>query len=61
MTRDSVFRMASMTKPVIGTAVMMMLEEGKIQLGDPVSKYIPSFKDLKVAGLRGIVVYARAA
>src|SRR5436190_5922616 len=45
MQRDSLFRMASMTKPVIGTAVMMMLEEGKIQLGDPVSKYIPEFKD----------------
>jgi len=49
MTRDSVFRMASMTKPVIGTAIMMMLEEGKIQLGDPVSKYIPEFKNMKVA------------
>jgi CubicO group peptidase (beta-lactamase class C family) len=44
--------MASMTKPVIGTAVMMMLEEGKVQLGDPVSKYIPEFKDMKVAVLQ---------
>jgi CubicO group peptidase (beta-lactamase class C family) len=52
MTRDSLFRMASMTKPVIGTAVMMMLEEGRIQLGDPVSKYIPEFKDMKVAVLQ---------
>jgi CubicO group peptidase (beta-lactamase class C family) len=51
MTRDSVFRMASMTKPVIGTAIMMMLEEGKLQLGDPVSKYIPEFKDMKVGVL----------
>ena len=49
MARDSLFRMASMTKPVIGTAVMMMLEEGKLQLGDPVSKYIPQFKGMKVA------------
>lgn len=49
MTRDSVFRMASMTKPVIGTALMMMLEEGKVQLGDPVSKFIPEFKNMKVA------------
>lgn len=48
MTRDSLFRMASMTKPVIGTAIMMMLEEGKVQLGDPVSKYIPQFKGMKV-------------
>ena len=40
-----------MTKPVIGTAIMMMLEEGKLQLGDPVSKYIPEFKDMKVGVL----------
>jgi CubicO group peptidase (beta-lactamase class C family) len=52
MTRDSVFRMASMTKPVIGTSIMMMLEEGKLQLGDPVSKYIPEFKDMKVGVLQ---------
>jgi CubicO group peptidase (beta-lactamase class C family) len=52
MARDSIFRMASMTKPVIGTAIMMMLEEGKIQLGDPVSKYIPEFKNMKVAMLQ---------
>src|ERR1035438_3681068 len=52
MTRDSLFRMASMTKPVIGTAVMMMLEEGKIQLGDQISKYIPEFKDMKVGILQ---------
>ena len=51
MTRDSMFRMASMTKPVIGTSIMMMLEEGKLQLGDPVSKYIPEFKDMKVGVL----------
>ena len=53
MTRDSVFRMASMTKPVIGTAIMMMLEEGKLQLGDPVSKYISEFKNMKVAVPQG--------
>jgi CubicO group peptidase (beta-lactamase class C family) len=52
MTRDSLFRMASMTKPVIGTSIMMMLEEGKLQLGDPVSKYIPEFKNLKVGVLQ---------
>ena len=53
MTRDAVFRMASMTKPVIGVAVMMMLEEGKLQLGDPVSKYIPEFKGMNVAVPQG--------
>ena len=38
-----------MTKPVTGVAVMMMLEEGKIRLNDPVSKFIPECKDTKVA------------
>jgi CubicO group peptidase (beta-lactamase class C family) len=49
MTKDAVFRVASMTKPVTGVAIMMMMEEGKLKITDPVSKYIPSFKDLKVA------------
>jgi CubicO group peptidase (beta-lactamase class C family) len=49
MTKDSIFRIASMTKPVVGTAVLMMMEEGKVRLTDPVSKFIPEFKDLKVA------------
>jgi CubicO group peptidase (beta-lactamase class C family) len=49
MTKNSVFRIASMTKPVTGVAIMMMMEEGKLRITDPVSKYIPSFKDLKVA------------
>lgn len=49
MSRDAVFRIASMTKPVAGVAVMMMLEEGKLRLTDRVSKYIPQFKDMKVA------------
>jgi CubicO group peptidase (beta-lactamase class C family) len=49
MSRDAVFRIASMTKPVAGVAIMMMLEEGKLRLTDPVSRYIPQFKDMKVA------------
>ena len=49
VTRDTVFRIASMTKPVIGTAIMMMLEEGKLRLDDPVSRFIPEFKNMKVA------------
>jgi CubicO group peptidase (beta-lactamase class C family) len=52
MARDSLFRMASMTKPVIGTSIMMMLEEGRLQLSDPVSKYIPEFKGMKVGMLQ---------
>ena len=45
---DSIFRIYSMTKPVVGVAMMMLHEEGKWQLNDPVSKYIPAFMDLKV-------------
>src|ERR1022692_1905215 len=49
MMPDAIFRIASMTKPITGVAVMMMLEEGRIRLNDPVSKFIPEFKDTKVA------------
>jgi CubicO group peptidase (beta-lactamase class C family) len=49
MTTDAIFRMASSSKPVTGVAVMMLVEEGKIRLTDPVSKFIPEFKNTKVA------------
>lgn len=45
---DSLFRIYSMTKPVVTTAAMMLVEEGKIQLGDPVARYLPEFADVKV-------------
>jgi CubicO group peptidase (beta-lactamase class C family) len=48
MTRDSIFRITSMTKPFTSLAIMMLAEEGKIQLPYPVSRYLPEFKDLKV-------------
>ncbi len=46
--RDSIFRIYSMTKPVTGVAMMMLFEEGKWRLNDPVSRYIPEFAKLKV-------------
>ncbi len=49
VTADTMFRVASMTKPVTSAAIMMMIEEGKVHLNDPVSRYIPEFKSLKVA------------
>jgi len=52
MARDSVFRLASMTKPVIGVAIMMLLEEGKLRLDDPVSRFIPAFGNQQVAVLQ---------
>ena len=45
---DSIFRILSMTKPVVGVAMMLLHEEGKWQLHDPVTKYIPAFRDLEV-------------
>src|ERR1700752_5382792 len=49
MQKDAIFRIMSMTKPVVGVSIMMMIEEGKVRLTDPVSKFIPELKDLKVA------------
>src|SRR3954447_6705282 len=48
MQKDSIFRMYSMTKPVTGVAVLMLVEEGKIRLTDPISKYLPALKNPKV-------------
>ncbi len=47
--KDALFRMASSTKPVAGVAIMMLMEEGKVRLSDPVSRFIPEFKETKVA------------
>jgi CubicO group peptidase (beta-lactamase class C family) len=49
MTRDAIFKMASSTKPVTGVAVMILVEEGKVRLNDPVSRFIPEYKEMKVA------------
>lgn len=48
MKRDDIFRIASQTKAITSTAVMMLWEEGKFRLDDPISKYIPEFKDTKI-------------
>jgi CubicO group peptidase (beta-lactamase class C family) len=48
MTKDAIFRIYSMSKPITSVAAMMLFEEGKIGLGDPVSKYLPQMRDLKV-------------
>lgn len=46
---DTIFRIFSMSKPITGTAMMMLYEEGKFSLDDPVEKFIPEFANLKVA------------
>src|SRR5215471_748394 len=48
MPMDAIFRICSMSKPITSVAVMMLYEEGKFLLEDPVSKYLPEFKDPKV-------------
>jgi CubicO group peptidase (beta-lactamase class C family) len=50
MQKDSIFRIYSMSKPITGVAMMMLFEEGKWQLNDPVAKYVPEFAQLKVYG-----------
>jgi CubicO group peptidase (beta-lactamase class C family) len=55
VARDTIFRIASMTKPIVGVAMMMLWEQGKWTLDDPVAKHIPAFAGLKVATANGEV------
>ena len=48
MTKDAIFRLYSMSKPITSVAAMMLVEDGSLSLDDPVSKYIPAFADIKV-------------
>ena len=48
MTDDTIFRLFSMTKPITSVVAMMLIEQGKLKLDDPIAKYIPSFADVKV-------------
>jgi CubicO group peptidase (beta-lactamase class C family) len=48
MAKDTIFRIYSMTKPLTGVAMMTLFEEGKWRLDDPVTRYVPEFKDLRV-------------
>jgi CubicO group peptidase (beta-lactamase class C family) len=48
MRKDAIFRICSMSKPITAVAVMMLWERGLIELNDPISKFIPEFKDVKV-------------
>ncbi len=48
MTADTIFRLYSMSKPITSVAAMMLVEDGRLRLDDPVAKYIPAFADVKV-------------
>ncbi|MFN0029055.1 MAG: serine hydrolase domain-containing protein [Acidimicrobiales bacterium] len=56
MTGDTIFRIYSMTKPVVSTALMMLFEEGRFRLTDPVAKYLPAFGAVKVLQEDGSLV-----
>ena len=57
MQKDAIFRIMSMTKPIVGVAILMMIEEGKVKLTDPVSRFIPEFREQSV----GVAVPSRPA
>jgi CubicO group peptidase (beta-lactamase class C family) len=49
MQTDAVFQIMSMTKPIVAVSILMMVEEGKVRLTDPVGRFIPELQDLRVA------------
>lgn len=53
MEKNTIFRLASMSKPITAVAVLMLIEEGKVRLDDPVSKFIPEFGQMRVAVGKG--------
>jgi len=55
MSKDSIFWIASMTKPMTAMGVMMLVEEGKVKLEDPLEKYVPEFKGIQVKTAQGLV------
>ena len=59
MTPDSIFRIASMTKPITTVAAMMLVEEGKLDLAAPVAQYLPVFKDVQVGSRSATPIRAR--
>ncbi len=56
MAADTIFRLYSMTKPIVCTALMMLVEEGRLTLVDPVAKHLPAFADVKVRASDGTLV-----
>jgi CubicO group peptidase (beta-lactamase class C family) len=54
MPKDAIFALASMTKPMVAVATLMLAEQGDLLLNDPIGNYLPDLKDMKVATARGI-------
>lgn len=59
LKKDALFRLASMTKPIVTVAAMMLVEQGRMKLGDPITNWLPELKDLKVETASGDVALAR--
>lgn len=59
MSKDTIFRLASMTKPVVTVAGMMLVEQGAMKLNDPITNWLPELKDLKVETPNGDVPLSR--
>ena len=59
MSKESLFRLASMTKPIVTVAAMMLVEQGRLKLNDPIALWLPELKDLKVETAAGDVALAR--
>jgi len=61
MAKNALFWIASMSKPITGVAILMPMEEGKVRLNDPVSKFVPEFRGMKVAVMQERPAGAAAA
>jgi CubicO group peptidase (beta-lactamase class C family) len=61
MPKDALFRIYSMTKPLMSVGLMLLVEDGLVELTDPVSKFLPAFKDMQVAAADGAIVPAARA
>jgi CubicO group peptidase (beta-lactamase class C family) len=59
MSKDTIFRIYSMTKPLVSVAAMMLVEDGKIELTDPVSKFLPAMKSMQVSVAKTDAVFAK--
>jgi CubicO group peptidase (beta-lactamase class C family) len=59
IAKDSIFRIYSMTKPLVSVAAMMLVEDGRVQLTDPVSKFLPAMKSLNVSMAKADSEYAK--
>ena len=59
MSKDAIFRIYSMTKPMVSVAAMMLVEDGKLQLNDPVSKHLPAMKGMQVSVAKADAEFAK--